>query len=212
MIDDTAGSAAEQLSALRALVADGRGELAVIRLRRLLQGEPRSIEAQALLASTLLSLHQPEEALRSADAVVAAEPNNPEGHHLRARVLLQLGQASPALAASEAAVDREPLVPAYHKALVRAALSCGDLDAAQSSSAALGRLAPEEPEGRLGEAEVARRRGHLKRADALIGHLEVSHPDHSGVRRLRRAIDEAKAAAPPRRGFFARLADRFRRR
>ena len=112
MIDDTAGSAAEQLSALRALVADGRGELAVIRLRRLLQGEPRSIEAQALLASTLLSLHQPEEALRSADAVVAAEPNNPEGHHLRARVLLQLGQASPALAASEAAVDREPLVPA----------------------------------------------------------------------------------------------------
>ena len=205
MIDDTAGSAAEQLSALRALVADGRGELAVIRLRRLLQGEPRSIEAQALLASTLLSLHQPEEALRSADAVVAAEPNNPEGHHLRAR-------ASPALAASEAAVDREPLVPAYHKALVRAALSCGDLDAAQSSSAALGRLAPEEPEGRLGEAEVARRRGHLKRADALIGHLEVSHPDHSGVRRLRRAIDEAKAAAPQRRGFFARLADRFRRR
>jgi len=171
-----------------------------------MEGEPRSIEAQALLASTLLSLHQPEEALRSADAVVAAEPNNPEGHHLRARVLLQLGQASPALASSEAAVDREPLVPAYHKALVRAALS------AQSSSAALGRLAPEEPEGRLGEAEVARRRGHLKRADALIGHLEVSHPDHSGVRRLRRAIDEAKAAAPQRRGFFARLADRFRRR
>ena len=212
MIDDDAGSAAEQLSALRALVADGRAELAVIRLRRLLQREPRSVEAQSLLASTLLSLHQPEEALRAADAVVAGAPNNPEGHHLRARVLLQLGQAPPALAASEAAIAREPLVPAYHKALVRAALSCGDLDAAQSSSAALGRLAPEEPEGRLGEAEVARRRGRLKQADALICDLETSHPDHAGVRRLRRAIDDAEVPAPPRRGFFGRLFDRLRRR
>ena len=150
--------------------------------------------------------------MRSADAVVSAAPDNPEGHHLRARVLLQLGQAGPALAASKAAVDREPLVPAYHKALVRAALSYDDLDAAQSSSAALSRLAPEEPEGRLGEAEVARRRGRLSRADALICDLEASHPNHAGVRRLRRAIDDAKVAAPPRRNFFARLFDRFRRR
>lgn len=211
MIDDGAGSAAEQVSVLRALVADGRAELAVIRLRRLLQAEPQSTEAQALLASTLISLHQPEEALRSADAVVTAAPHNPEGHHLRARVLLQLGQAAPALAASEAAVAREPFVPAYHRALVRAALSCGDLDAAQSSSAALGRLAPEDPQGRLGEAEVARRRGRLKRADALICDLEASHPDHAGVRRLRQAIDRARSETP-RRGFFGRLFDRLRRR
>lgn len=211
MTHDGAESSADQLSALRALVAEGRGELAVIRLRRLLQAEPHLGDAQALLASTLLSLHQPEEALRAADAAVEAAPQSAQGHHLRARVLLQLRQAAPALAASEAAVAREPLVPTYQKALVRAALGAGDLDAAQSGAAALRRLAPDEADGRLGEAEVARRRGRLKRADALITDLESSHPDHPGVIRLRRAITTDQSAAP-RPGFFARLIGRFRRR
>ena len=199
-----------RLSTLRALVADGRAELAVSRLRRLLHDEPNLGEGHALLASTLLSLHQPEEALRAADAAVQSAPDAAEGHHLRARILLQLGQAGPALAAAEAAVAREPLVPTYQRALMRAGFAANSLDAAQAGAVACARLAPEHPDGALGEAEVARRRGRLGRADGLITQLEASHPGHSGVRRLRLAID-ADLVTAPKQGFFARIAARFRR-
>lgn len=205
------GDGAAQLSALRALVADGRAELAVSRLRRLLHAEPHLGEAHALLASTLLSLHQPEEALRAADNAVDADPGAAEGHHLRARVLLQLGQHAPALAAAEAAVAREPMVPNYQRALMRAGLAANDLDAAQAGAVALARLAPDQPDGRLGEAEVARRRGKLRRADSLIAELEESHPEHGGVHRLRSAIETDRAGAT-RPGPLGRLVARFRRR
>lgn len=84
----------------------------------------------------MLSLHQPEEALRAADAAVQSAPDAAEGHHLRARILLQLGQAGPALAAAEAAVAREPLVPTYQRALMRAGFAANNLDAAQAGAVA----------------------------------------------------------------------------
>lgn len=211
MTNDGAGlDASLQLSELRALVADGRAELAVSRLRRLLLQDPHLGEAQALLASTLLSLRQPEEAMRAADKAVDANPSAAEGHHLRARVLLQLGQAGPALVAATAAVDREPLAPSYQRALMRSGLAANDLDAAQAGAVALRRLVPEEPTGALGEAEVARRRGKVRRADALITELEGSHPENAGVQRLRTALEHDRSTAQ-RPGFFSRLRSRFRR-
>lgn len=199
------------------MVADGRAELAVSRLRRLLQDEPHQGEAQALLGATLLSLHQPEEALRAADAAIAHQSDHAEGHHLRARVLLQLGQPAPALASARAATAREPLVPSYQKALVRAALAAGSLEDAAAGAAALSRLEPGEADGRLAEAEVSRRQGHLDRAGQLADSLCSSHPDHPGVRRLVHAVEADRAAAPPahqpdRRRPPGRWWDRLRRR
>lgn len=90
------------------LTQQGRNELAVAELRRLLGAEPEFAPAHALLAQLLADGGDDAAALREAHAAIAADPELPFAHQALARVLLATGQIEPAAGAVLQAIALDP--------------------------------------------------------------------------------------------------------
>ena len=162
-MDDAA--LATELIDLRALISEDRSELALSKLRKIIRETPDDAEAQELVATASLRAHQPEEALRAADAALEIDPERAECWHIRAKVLLELEQFELAARSAEEACRIEPMIVGYQRLRARTLLRCGDLADARKAAEVLSTLAPDEPDGRLILTRVDQLTGKRKRAE-----------------------------------------------
>ena len=76
---------------------------------RVLEMEPRNLEALNKRAQAYAGFRQMDAALADFDRLIAAEPRRPYGHYQRARILAHLGLQAEALAAIDRAIALDPV-------------------------------------------------------------------------------------------------------
>lgn len=122
----------------------------------------------AVAVVALLALDRPQDAVRVAEAAMAAFAADPELARVSSYAFRAVGQPERGLEAARVAVEGMPEWVPGLLALVAAQLGVGDRDAAQASLAAAVALAPDRTEVWLLSADLALARGH---AGAARAHL-----------------------------------------
>ena len=128
------------------LIAAGRTEEAVAQLDRLLDREPRYVEAlvQRSLAMILLGRH--DEALESADLALKISRAHPNAHSYRGSALLSLGKAEAALKAYEQVIALAPQAAVAHYNRANALQRLGRWNDALTSLSEALKLQPAYPD------------------------------------------------------------------
>lgn len=157
--------AAERRAVDRAarLLERGQPDEAIVALEELLDVEPASHEALALLGRLLASRGEPARFLSRVEAAVARDPRDPAIRALRVEALIELDRVDEALAVAEPWVAERPAEP-------RAALALADAAAAGGDTArALREL--ETAAGRVEDPAAL----HLTRADLALAAGDDGH-------------------------------------
>lgn len=132
---------------------------------------PDDLEARCQLARAYLGEGQPKDALREAEAALAAAADFEWAHRLRSYALLDLGKSRAAVDAARRAVEADPGMYASHVSLAQALAASSALKLASETAAIARKLEPDEPYVHVVLGWIAVRRKRFKEA---IGHAETA--------------------------------------
>lgn len=128
------------------LISAGRAEEALVQLDRLLEREPRYVEALVQRSLVMILLARYEEALASADLALKISRAHPNAHSYRGSALLSLGQAEAALKAYDQVIALAPQAAVAHYNRANALRRLGRWQDALSSLEAALQLKPAYPD------------------------------------------------------------------
>lgn len=161
-------------------------------LKRVIDQNPKHVDAQVKLGQLLLAAGQVEEALQVSDAAMALAPESAPVLALRAGVLFRLGDAAAAVSQAKAALEKEPNNIEAIVVLASERQSAGD------DTKALELL----------DQGLARNPGHAP-LQLMRAHVLERLEDWRGAER---ALRELVAANPDTQGYRTLLADLYVRR
>ena len=184
-----AAAAAPDLALLRALREQGRQEEALARLRRAAPTVAEDADLLLMEGQLLTDLGRYAEAVGVLTRAIALAPDYPDLHLARARALFFGGRHEAALAALrplQATEDARAWLLA-----ARIHFAAGALDRAAAAIARFRGLAPDDPDGLLTAADIARRQGRVELASAYYERV-LEAPGYEDLVRRRLAGLEAE--------------------
>lgn len=169
-----------------ALSQSGQHHQAAAQFRKALSLAPTYLDARRNLAQALLLDHQPAEALRRVQEVLAQTPNAAPVLLLQGQALAALGQRAEAQRAVDQAIAADPGLAAAHRARAEYLAAAGfEPEAVQAWQAALD-LEPRNTEVMVALSQPLMRLGQVEQAEALMDRAVQTDPGHHGAA-LRRA-------------------------
>lgn len=155
-----------------------------------LQLNPKNAGARLLQSRLIAGSGDFDQALASANALLADEPKNTGAWNLKGE-LLWLGKADLAGAAQafRQALSVDPSGVDAHFSLIRLLLQQNDAPGVQAQFASLKKLAPNHPETRFFEVQLALQAQDFKRARESVQQLLLVTPDNPYVLQLAGAVE-----------------------
>jgi len=171
-----------------ALVQTGRRSLAIWPLQKAAQSQEYALQGGILLATTLLSTSDYEEAIRAADRVLAIDPDNRAALFTRAQANINASHAEGALESAERLLELNPDDPRALSYKIGALIDLERFDEAEKLQLDLRERAEESGDAKLG----ARACGALivfyagsdrdEEAARMVGECLDAYPDDPTVR------------------------------
>ena len=137
-------------------------------LRRYAEALPANAFVHQWMAVCHVRLRQPEEALREADAALAADPRLTDAHALKSGLFVARGDFEAARRELEAAVAIDPSKPMMRLNLARVLLGAGRLREAEAEYEAALSLAPAHAGAMADLAGIRARKGDARGAEELL--------------------------------------------
>nr|WP_197087899.1 tetratricopeptide repeat protein [Micromonospora sp. HK10] len=194
----------------RVLLEVGRWREAIGHLAEVLRSHPDDVAALCLLARCHELAGDPAQALATARRALAVAPDNEWALRLEALALIGLKRRRAALRSARAAVAAAPGEWRTHAALVAVLVhqpGIRSLVAARLAADTVLRLAPEEPDAHLVDAQVCLRTGELAAARRGCERALQRDPGHQAARHTLALVElTGDRVASAARGFSAALA------
>jgi tetratricopeptide (TPR) repeat protein len=197
----TAASAETRLAALD--YADGHIKEAYQRLDYVAErANPNHGPVLVLKARWLLEENKVDEALKQAEAAVAAGPQSASAHFVLATAYNRRGQTAEAIKSYQEVVRLNPRMTAAQAELSRLSLTTGDSAAALRYAEDARRTEPRSISGRVALVRSLVTAGNLARAETEVAELLKGAPDAASVHVANGVLQIAKKNAAGARSSF----------
>jgi putative PEP-CTERM system TPR-repeat lipoprotein len=166
--------------------------------------DPSHVRALLTKAEFLIRDHEPDEALKRAQAAVDADPSSVAGHYTLGSIYASRLQVDEAIAEFEEVLKLNPRAGAAHMELARLQLARGDVDRATdfAEEAVKNGSGSVDPSLLLVRAFIAKR--DIVHAESALRPLLALHPELAPVQWLSGAVHLAKREMGPARDAFER--------
>ena len=190
VLSQPSAQASVQLSLASAYAAQGQTDLSEAALQAALQADPGYAPALLVQARQQAARRDMDAAMTLTETAIAKAPLSYEAWKLKADILW-MGQNQPtqALAAYRKALELKPDFMAAHAALINMLLQQGQLPEAAPQLARLAALAPEHPQTKYLQAQLAFQKKELNLARDLVRLVLNSAPKNSQALQLAGAVE-----------------------
>ncbi|TAM34146.1 MAG: PEP-CTERM system TPR-repeat protein PrsT [Burkholderiaceae bacterium] len=194
-----------QMTLASAYAIQGKPDLSATALNAALSAAPGYVPALVAKAGDKASHGDFDGALTMLADVIAKSPQSAEAWKLKGDILL-LGknQAAEAVAAYRKSVEIKPELLAGHAALITALLRQGNITDADKQLESLKKLAPNQPQTKYLEAQMAFEKKDFKSARDLTQQLVAASPSNVQVLQLAGAVELQLNTLPAAQDYLSR--------
>ncbi len=190
VLTQPAAQAELKIALMRALGAQGKGELAQAALKAALAADPANVQAQLIEAGTKANQQDYDGALAMVDAILARAANNEEALKLKGDILLYgKKDAVESLAYYRKSVEAKPTYAEGHGAILSALLRAQNYDEATKQLEALKKAIPKSVQAVLFDTMLAYQKKDLKTARERAQQLVKVAPNSPIALQLAGAVE-----------------------